>query len=761
MKYLVFDEETQTHHSHKRKANPFHPDNYVVMRGWKKQGDSCASMSYHTGKDDNYLHIDDDVDLLVGHNIKFDLLYEMVANYDNLKRFFQRGGRIWCTQYAEYLINAQDRKYHMNSMDSIIESYGGRKKIDQIKAMWDQGILTSDIDPDLLKDYLIGTEEEGRNSGDIGNTEKIFLGQLETVRQLGMEQAIKFRMDGLAATTEMEFRGLKIDVDRARTNLGKLNKELQEAETELAKYITEIPEEVGFNWGSRTHVSCIVFGGTIKYQKQDTYVDPKTGDLARKKSFEQWPLFDGEPVDPKTCKLLDGYYLFESPDGAKRWQDEYVSGKRQGEGKFKKVEVPGELKTKYQDFFYELEGYTNPDDEWKTKNTDGMGKPVYSVSGDVIDIISKRDIPFLQVLGRKQALDKEIGTYYFRYDEKKKENVGMLTCMQKQDHIVHHSLNHTSTVTSRLSANNPNAQNIPRGDKSEVKAIFVSRFGEAGNMVEADYSQLEVVVQGLLSGDKQLIDDLIHKIDFHCKRVALKHGIEYEDAMYWCKDEEAPDHAKWEKERTKAKIFSFQRAYGAGATLIAAETGMSKEEVEDLIENEDKAYPGIVKFNRAVEREVQATAEPFRDPNAGYRVFRKGTWQSPTGTLYGWRSYDAPSYMRQRGILDTFKPTELKNYPVQGTGGEIVQMILGILWRWFIKNDNFGDKAYLVNTVHDCVWVDTHKDVQDKITRGLKIIMESVPQQLEKFFGMDCPVPFPVDVEAGPNMLDLHHVEIK
>lgn len=198
-------------------------------------------------------------------------------------------------------------------------------------------------------------------------------------------------------------------------------------------------------------------------------------------------------------------------------------------------------------------------------------------------------------------------------------------------------------------------------------------------------------------------------------------------------------------------------AYGAGAALIAVETGMTLEEVQAMIEAEDKAYPGVVQFHRGVENEVNRTAEPFRDGSMGWRVFRRGTWQAPTGTVYSWRTYDAPSYLRSKGIAETFSPTELKNYPTQGTGGEIVQMTLGLLWRWFVKNDNFGNKAFLCNTVHDCVWADSHKDVRDRVAKGMKVIMESVPAALKRFFGIDCPVPFPVEVDCGPNMLELTH----
>lgn len=789
--YKIFDLETQVHQKYKRKANQFIDENYVVMRGWKKQGDPRGSWAYFEKSDpENWLVIEDDVTVLVGHNIKFDILWEMACGNPYLRKFFQRGGRIWCTQYAEYLLQAQNRKYHMNAMNDIAPSYGGTTKIDQVKAMWEAGIQTSDIDRDLLTDYLVGYESEDRNAGDIGNSELMYLGQVKALKELGMYTMVMHRMEGLAATTEMEWNGIKVDRERAAVNQKILEDKQDDTEKALDEYIAHIPDEVGFSWGSRVHVSCLIYGGTIRYKKSDTYMDEKTGELARGVTTEKWPLFDKQPVKPSTkaepwrlykdehgnqfgerCRLTeDGCYVIDLAyksmgktviDTAWKTQDVFLGGKRKGEFKTKNMKGWGELKTKIQDFFYELPGHTKGDKEWETKNTDGVGKPLYSTSSDVVEKLAKRGIPFLEKMGELQALVKEIGTYYQRYDEKKKAWVGMLTCVM-DDGIVHHSLNHTSTVTSRLSANNPNAQNFPRGDKSDLKAIFVSRFGEDGCMVEADYSQLEVVVQGLLSGDKNLILDLNNKVDFHCKRVALKHSVSYEWALLHCKDEEkSEDYAKWKEERTKCKIFSFQRAYGAGAALIAEETGMDIDTVKSMIEAEDKEYPGVVDFNQEVENAVNETAEPYRSgKDEGYKVFRRGYWQAPTGTLYGWRSYEAPSFMRRRGITDTFKPTELKNYPVQGTGGEIVQMIIGRLWRHFMKRNNWDGKAFLVNTVHDCIWVDCHKDVRDEVCRAIKHIMESVPQLLKKVYDIDCPVPFPVDVEAGPNMLDLHHVSL-
>lgn len=761
MTYMVFDLETQTKKHMKRKASNFHPDNYIVAAGWKFRGDTECSWDYNPEFTKYHIKIPEHVTMLVGFNIKFDLLWQ----WDNpdLIAFFKRGGKIWCGQYAEYLIHGQDRKYHYCSLTETAPKYGGTEKIDEVKVLWDAGVETSDINKDLLLDYLVGTVEEGRNAGDIGNTEKVFLGQIKKAKELGMLKAIQSRMDGLCATTEMEWQGLKIDVAEAKKQYAELTEERRVAKAELQTFVPELPEGLEFKWSSRVHKSCLIFGGTVKYKKQDTYIDDKTGELARKVKTEDWPLFDNEPYNPNKVRTDDGgnYVLVQiAADPApqfKIYQDTFKSGKKKGMLKTKKVKVPGELKTKYQDFYFEFKGYVPGQAGWQTESTDAAGKPMYSTGTETIQALEAYDVPFCQTLTRYDALDKEINNYFVSRN-KKGDLTGMLTCVDPDEHTIHHNLNHCATVTSRLSSDNPNLQNIPRADKSNLKRIFTSRFGDRGRMVEADYSQLEVVVQGVLSGDRQLLEDLRNRVDFHCKRVAIqpKYNIDYDTLKDIIADEDHPEHKLWKKRRTSAKIFSFQRAYGAGAPLIASFTGMSVEEVQELIAADEATYPGVVDFNKRVETAVYNTAKGFRDPSNDYKIFRKGSWQAPTGCLYSFRSWPAKDWQLERGIEESFNPTEMKNYPIQGTGGEIVQGLCGMLWRHFVENNNYDGKAVLCNTVHDCVWVDAHEDVADQVCADVKRVMESVDIWFRQF-GVEITVPFPVEVEVGPNMLDLKH----
>ena len=172
-------------------------------------------------------------------------------------------------------------------------------------------------------------------------------------------------------------------------------------------------------------------------------------------------------------------------------------------------------------------------------------------------------------------------------------------------------------------------------------------------------------------------------------------------------------------------------------------------------------YPGVVAFDKTVESSIAATRHPTNIEVyvAGnrYRLGR-GHWFSPTGTKYIWTEGEAPEFMHKKGKYTGFKPTERKNYPIQGTGGEIVQTMTGVLWRWMIANDRFDGKALMCNTVHDCVWLDiADQETVDKVVPTACIILESVPEKFNRDFNLDIDVPFPVEAEVGKDMYHLNH----
>lgn len=758
MSILTFDLETTIERSKKRAANPFDPDNYIVAIGWKYDNGPCEYTYFDKPHRTPVLPDLTNVTMLIGFNIKFDLLYTWWEK--ELTEFFKRGGVIYDGQYMEYLLSGMVQESHMLSMNEVAARYyEGGGKLDAVKEMWEQGICTKDIPKDLLIDYLVG--DGGEIIGDIENTYRIFCHQVKRAKEEmhpNFVQMFKHRMDGLLATTEMEWNGMFVNMEVALREREQVVEDLAIATAELENYIPELPPELTFNWNSNVHKSALIFGGTVKYQKWTAHEDEEGNPIYAKKK-ETWPLFQGEATDPVCCTLRThksyGEVYTQVVDGKIRMQDITKGGKNAGRPKTKQVSVPDTTKPKgaKKDYYFRFSGYTKPLAKWKGEQTDAYDDPIYSTAAGVIEELATRKIPFLDALVKRTALAKDLGTYYYEEDAKGRRK-GMLTLVG-DDGIIHHKLNHTSTVTSRMSSSDPNLQNIPRGDTSRVKVMLESRFGRNGRMAEIDYSQLEVVVQGLLSRDPQLIKDLNDKVDFHCKRLSAKLNEDYQHVWNMCHVEEDTEYGTG---RTNAKRFSFQRAYGAGAPAIAASTGMSVEEVKELIEAEEKLYPGVVEFDKQLEKTIQANRIP-----SGNKLYvdgvqfsqGEGHWDSPTGTRYIWREGITPEFLHEKGKFTGFSPTERKNYPVQGTGGEIVQTMLGKVFRYFIQNDRFNGKVLLVNTVHDCVLLDGEDGLLQPVAKNVQKILEAVPQVYEKAFGIDVPVPFPCETEVGHNLYDM------
>jgi exosortase/archaeosortase len=113
--------------------------------------------------------------------------------------------------------------------------------------------------------------------------------------------------------------------------------------------------------------------------------------------------------------------------------------------------------------------------------------------------------------------------------------------------------------------------------------------------------------------------------------------------------------------------------------------------------------------------------------------------------------------MQRRGTRVSFSPPDLKNYPIQGTGGEVVQMVLGKLFRHYLRTNRYENKALLVNTVHDCVWFDYQTEVRQQVLDDAIRIMQGIPTFLKSIFGIDCGVLFRVEAEYGKDVLNMKH----
>ncbi|WP_201773228.1 hypothetical protein, partial [Vibrio cholerae] len=66
----------------------------------------------------------------------------------------------------------------------------------------------------------------------------------------------------------------------------------------------------------------------------------------------------------------------------------------------------------------------------------------------------------------------------------------------------------------------------------------------------------------------------------------------------------------------------------------------------------------------------------------------RGEYRNPTGRIFTFYEYDAPDFLRKRGQMTSFSPTQCKNYPTQSFAtGDIVPMMLGHIYKLLMTDE--------------------------------------------------------------------------
>ena len=268
MSWLIVDLETENHEYYNSVASPFHAQNYIVAPGWALDDGPVQHRYFNSREEadtnDWFKTAIQNAAVLVAHNATFELHWFLHRHYSDLMAFFKRGGRVYCTQLAEYLLSGQTETYP--ALDSTAPKYGGTHKIDEVKVLWEQGCRTSEIPKDLLLTYLAGPE------GDIENTRKVLFGQLQKLEEKGMLQMVLERNDALLFNAICTFNGLYIDMETAKKNHADQLAEADRIRNEvLQQFPKDLPKEFNFNFGSDYCMSAWLFGGPVKYDVKVSY----------------------------------------------------------------------------------------------------------------------------------------------------------------------------------------------------------------------------------------------------------------------------------------------------------------------------------------------------------------------------------------------------------------------------------------------------------------------------------------------------------
>lgn len=791
---MHIDLETQNNEYYGSKASPYCPDNYVVESAWRidtTQADGTTtvgqtqSVRYNSreefiyassgGGSSRWLNIPEDCWLIVAHNAAYEISWFLTYQRQQFEAFLKRGGRVFCTMHGEYI--ASDFQSMYPSLDETAPKYGGTHKVDGVKILWEQGVLTSDIDPVLLHDYLV--------NGDIPNTALCFYGQCSIFAERNQMQYVWERMDALLAWAYCEWFGLFVNMPVARQNQAEQEQRILEIKQELQQYIPkDLPDTLEFNFGSDFHMSALVYGGPIKYRKKVPYDPP------------QYVKYDAYLADVNgTLQYID----------VSDWQPEwtyprtlYKTGKNRGLPKVFRIDTEEE-KLKWEEDLYFCPGLVNIQElpevirekyaergEFRQARNLQDGTPVYSSSTDAMEALARHGFEFCRLVNELGALEKDTGTYYLREvldsEGHVKERKGMLQYVipEREDGsgIIHHRLNTCATVTGRLSSSNPNLQNLPRPDedgdgvaKSKVKQVFTSRFGENGRITEVDYSALEVVMSCVHTGDTKLLGLLQAGTDMHCYRLAFREELPYDEVYERCHNKKHELHPLWKAMRTGIKAPSFAAQYGATAKGIAFATGCTVEFAQAFLDNEAALFPQTIGFRAVIKEEVERTGAAGRmyreqADDGSYRIYRIGTWTSPAGARYSFRQKEqwkevVPGQRKQK-VMD-YKETEMANYWCQGEAFFLMAVAAGMVLRAMLARDWFDNQVCLITNVHDALYLDSaNPEVGREASLLVKQCMEDAPKRIHQLwpnYGIIGQVPFPAEAEMGTSMYSKEKVE--
>ena len=298
--------------------------------------------------------------------------------------------------------------------------------------------------------------------------------------------------------------------------------------------------------------------------------------------------------------------------------------------------------------------------------------------------------------------------------------------------FIHGKLNHTATVTGRLSSTNPNLQNI---SNNPIKQIFNSRYNlfSKGVIIEVDFNQLEVVALAHVTKDKQLIADISSGVDIHS---AL-----YKDMF---------GRMPTKEERKPFKSRTFQLIYGAGAKAISKQAGCTLDEAKKFVDVFYGRYKAVAKWHTEFAAMVERQATNDLNEDGFKEKFRTYVHQTETGRKYCFSEYYNEDAWSTR--MYNFSPTEFKNYPVQGLAtGDIVPMMLGVIFRQLIGRDD----VKMVNTVHDSLMFDVMSDSSDAFITEITTILQCTHMYFEETFMIPLALKLNAGASVGKNWFDM------
>ena len=318
-------------------------------------------------------------------------------------------------------------------------------------------------------------------------------------------------------------------------------------------------------------------------------------------------------------------------------------------------------------------------------------KTGYSTNAEVLDKLREKH-PIIDKISEYRQIVKLNSTYV----------EGLLNIINPISGRIHSSFNQTITTTGRISSTEPNLQNIPVKLEigRNIRKVFIA--DNDCDLVDADYSQVELRVLAQMSQDKNMIDAFVHNEDIHTKTATQVFNV--------TSNEVTPEL------RSAAKAVNFGIVYGKSDFGLSEELHIPLKEAKAYIENYFNKYSKIKEF-------MEKTIE-----DACINGYVK--------TMFNRRRY-IPELKSNNFMLRNAGKRAAMNAPIQGSAADIIKIAMVNVYK---KLEEKNLKSKLILQVHDELIVETVKE-------ELELVKSIVREEMENAVSID--VKLDVDLNVG------------
>ena len=325
-------------------------------------------------------------------------------------------------------------------------------------------------------------------------------------------------------------------------------------------------------------------------------------------------------------------------------------------------------------------------------------------------------VSILEELEENNPIIKEI-LFYRELQKLLSTYIDVIPKMVGDDGRLHAKFLQNGTTTGRFSSQDPNLQNLPIKTElgRRIRGGFIAKKGH--KLVAFDYSQIELRVAAMLSGDKKMTQLFRDQKDIHAGVASFVFGVPLEKV-----DSEM---------RRKAKVINFGIIYGMGVSALKKNLGGTREEAQKFYDNYFNQFSGV--------RDYLEKVKNFAVKNYY------------TETLFGRRRY-FPNINSRIPFLKSMAERTATNAPLQGTAADIIKLAIRYTDE-DLKTAGINSQVHLVLQIHDELVYEVEETILEKAEKAIKQAMESVLERSSLHYKTD--IPLEVHFGSGDNLQEV------